>query len=306
MRWLLTNGKFQGNDAGELAAEDGFALVPMQFVRGWDDALVIGLGTGRTTFVVTTMGFERVTVAEISPAIVEAARAQFAHVNGGVLERPQTRIAIEDGRTLLLLEDHQYDVVTMEISSVWFAGSTNLYSREFYEIAHARLKPGGVLQQWIQFHHIAEEDLLTAIATLRAVFRHVAVYVTGGQGILVGSDDPQVTTAEYVERFDARARTLGRRSAVLLAASRLLSPADVDALVAGGHPTLNTDRNRRLEWTTPRYALEKRDMRRENVLAIAAASRLSPPEVAPDASGKTADALRAIDAATIRRALQLE
>jgi spermidine synthase len=305
-RWLLTNGKFQGNDAGEMTAQDACALLPMQYVRGWDEALVIGLGTGRSAYAVENMGFAHVTIAEISPGIVEAARKEFAHINGGVLDAPNVRVAVDDARNLLLLESHTYDLVTMEISSVWFASSTNLYSREFYALARSRLRPGGVLQQWIQLHHIGLSDLETVIATIRGVFPQVSFFVGGGQGIVVASDDAQVATAAFCARFEAHHAAFSDLEPTHLGASRLLSPAEVDALAASSHAVVNTDRNRHLEWTTPAFAFERRDMKKENIASLAARSRFETPPVSPDAEGRVADALRRVDAPLIRRVVGLD
>ena len=49
VKTLLTNGKFQGNDAvpGEVGAQVAFALVPLLHEERRHNALVIGFGTGR-------------------------------------------------------------------------------------------------------------------------------------------------------------------------------------------------------------------------------------------------------------------
>ncbi len=54
-----------------------------------------------------------------------------------------------------------------------------------------------------------------------------------------------------------------------LAASRLLAPADFLRLTARGGAIPNTDRNRRLEYFTPRYNQVVTDMRRDNLYAFA-------------------------------------
>jgi spermidine synthase len=308
-RYLLTNGKFQGDDSGEMAAQDGFALAPMQLVRRWDDALVIGLGTGRSAHTVRAMGFANVTIAEIAPGMIAAARGEFAHVNGRILERPNVRLAIEDGRNLLLLENRTYDLVTMEVSSIWFSNATNVYAREFYALAAARLRPGGVMQQWVQFHHVALEDLETMIATFRSVFPRVSLYVSGRQGVLVGTAGPQRIGAEYLDRLSTHVSDLGggdaASRAATLAASRLLCPEDVDALVASRNPKINTDRNRHLEWQTPRYAFERLDRLEENIAALASFATVVPAPVEEDARGAAADAVRAVDPAAMRKVLHL-
>lgn len=77
----------------------------------------------------------------------------------------------------------------MEISSIWFAGAASLYNQEFYRLAVPKLKSDGVLQQWVQLHHMSPTDFLTIIGTLRAEFSYVSLYLVGGQGILIATND---------------------------------------------------------------------------------------------------------------------
>lgn len=281
---LLTNGKFQGNDSGEMAAQDGFALVPMLFVDRWEDALVIGLGTGRSAHVARSMRFDRVLAAELAPGIVTAARTEFAHINGRVLDAPNVSLALTDARNHLLLHERTYDLISMEISSVWIAGATNLYSTEFYRLCKSRLKPHGVMQQWVQLHHISLDDIGSAIASMRDSFPYVSLFVAGGQGVLVGTMEPQKSRNEIFVRLAAYGSELGGDPTSLvrwLHSSRLLAPSEVDAFLAAKRPRLNTDKNRLLEYTTPRYALE-RTLGDANRRALGAYSRSLPQEVGDD------------------------
>ena len=45
-----------------------------------------------------------------------------------------------DGRNYLLTQNKRYDLISMELTSIWFAGAANLYNREFYQLAKARAK----------------------------------------------------------------------------------------------------------------------------------------------------------------------
>ncbi len=283
-RTLLTNGKFQGNDGNEMAAQTSFALVPMQYVSHFDRALVIGLGTGRTAYVVSAMGFAAVDVAEIAPGIVAAARDLFPQVNHGVLAEPSVSLFLEDGRNLLLLRDTRYDLITLELSSVWFAGVTNLYSREFYALARDRLREGGVLQQWIQLHHIGVVEIASVLSTLRDVFPNVSFFVLGGQGIIVASMSPEEIQPAFVEHVrDRHAATLlgvadDDEVFRLLVSRRILAPVDVDLLSRAPGVQLNTDGNRFLEYATPRYNYRSDDMASANIASLA--SLASHPDVA--------------------------
>lgn len=297
---LLTNGKFQGNDAGEMAAQTGFAMTPMMFVPHLDEALSIGLGTGRTAYVLSAMGFRSVDIAEIAPGIVQAA-PYFAHTNGSVLRRPNTRLILEDGRNVLLLRPKKYDLITIELSSIWFAGSTNLYSQEFEKLARQRLKPDGVLQQWIQIHHITVDELGTVMATARAVFPYVSFWTVGGQGLVVASSRPQEIQQAFLDAIQAHAREIGwqpehlENSLTELVSSRLLSPEDVSELVTRQGFVLNTDRNRRLEYLTPRYNHIHYNFGIRNMRILIPFASFAPPRVSPDAQGPLAQVCRRVD-----------
>jgi spermidine synthase len=261
---LYTNGKFQGNNGYELEAQRAFAHIPCMLTERHELAFVIGLGTGSTVGTLAAYPFRRIDLAELSPAIVEAARTYFSDINGGALADARVRLLGEDGRNALLVATDVYDLVGIEISSIWFAGAANLYSREFYQIVARRLAPGGVLQQWVQLHHMPRRELASVLGTVRAVFPHVALYAHGNQGIIVAGSRPLVMSR-------ARARELGERPAVarllgpgvslgdlagdLLAMDEALDRFVADSAREAGVATadlISTDDNLYLEYATPK------------------------------------------------------
>lgn len=262
-RLLLSNGKFEGTDdlAGQGFAQIAFASIPSEFTPGFGRALQIGMGTGQSVYTLARLGFSDVDIAEYAPGIVHAASRWFQNVNGNVLAEPHVHLHLEDGRNFLLAAPpRSFDVISIEVSSVWFAGATNLYSREFYEMAQSRLKPSGVLQQWVQFHHTQPRELGVEIGTLRSVFPFVSVWSAGGQGMMVATSQPQELSAERRTYLADRLRSLRNipesQQAALQAQvfdSRLLSPEAVDRLLSQAQPRLNTDHNRWIEYATPRY-----------------------------------------------------
>ncbi len=238
---LWTNGKYQGDTAWQMAPQRGFADVPAMFVPRFGRALVIGLGTGVTLAETAHFPFERVDVAELSPGIVTAARSFFGGVNGGVLDDPRVHVRLEDGRNLLLVEKERYDLVTVEVTSIWFSGAANLYNREFYEIAASKLTAGGVLSQWIQLHHTTLREVASQMATARAVFPHAAFFIRG-QGVMVLGAEP------------LRARSDADLSDLVLADETMDAFID-DVCEKGGltrESLISTDDNLRLEYATPR------------------------------------------------------
>ena len=150
----------------------------------------------------------------------------------------------------------------MEISSIWFAGAASLYNRQFYELVHERLAPHGVLQQWVQLHHIRPIDLLYVLGSVRSVFRYVWLYEIGNQGIIVASNDDasaqtdaNVALLEHTPGFAMHLGLYGGSAAKLID-MRLLDPDGVDrCLAAFGVPRarlVSTDDNLILEYGTPK------------------------------------------------------
>ncbi len=275
---LLTNGKYEGTDnlTNQGRAQIGFAAIPSLYTRQFERALLIGLGTGHSALALDRMGYRDVDIAEFAPGIIAASRQQFSQLTEGVLDFPNVHLKVEDGRNVLLTDRRQdYDLITVEITSIWFAGATNVYSREFYQLARERLRPGGVLQQWLQFHHISPREIESVVATVRSVFPYVSVWFTGDQGMIVATAEPQ-------SPIDGREALLTQRMRLLIKAdreqqdqvaheiltARVLSPASVDRMIANVPPIINTDHNRWLEYATPQYNVSAVDWNSRNLLFL--------------------------------------
>jgi spermidine synthase len=263
VRTLLTNGKFQGNTGWEMNAQRFFAHYPSLFVKEYRDLLVIGLGTGTTLGTLAGYPWQKIDVAEISPSILFAAKTYFTGPNLGAIDDPRVTIHHADGRNFVLVQEQKYDLISMELTSVWFAGASSLYSREFYQLIHERMKPGAVFQQWVQLHHVRPRDFATILNTLRHQFAHVTLFFGGGQGILVASDAPLVASkarVQALERTPQVAATIPRERPLLdLFDDVLVSDAGLDRFLADvartvGEPVeqmISTDGNLYLEYATP-------------------------------------------------------
>ena len=263
---LLTNGKFQGDDRFEMANQRAFAAFPAMHVRQFGKALAIGLGTGVSAATARRFPFQTVDVVELSPGVIEAARRWFSDVNDGVVQALGSHLHNDDGRHFLLVTDDRFDLITIELSSIWFAGAASLYSREFYEIAKAHLAPGGVFQQWVQLHHMSEPDLASIFVTLREAFPEVWLYIGDTQGIMVASERSLDLSSEHLAQLQADP-ALAKARAVLpdggfaaLRDCRVLDTAGIDRFIddvmlqygLDRASLVSTDDSLRLEYATPR------------------------------------------------------
>jgi len=120
------------------------------------------------------------------------------------------RVVIDDGRRYLEHTTGQYDLITIDPPPpVEAAGSSLLYSEEFYAVAKKRLRPGGILQQWIPYGD--KEDLAAVALALRRMFPYVRVFTWGSdRGFHFLASDrplPNRTARELAQRLPARATT---------------------------------------------------------------------------------------------------
>lgn len=176
--------------------------LPMLFARENESAAVIGFGTGITSGALLRYdGLERLDLFEIEPGVIEAGD-YFDYINGRPLEDPRTRLITEDGRSQLTYRDATYDVITADPIHPFVAGSGNLYSKDFYEIARFRLKSGGVFCQWIPLSSISQRSYNAVLGTLHSVFPHVALFSCFGESIVVASAEPlRIDWPTFERRF---------------------------------------------------------------------------------------------------------
>ncbi len=152
------------------------AHLPLAFLdRPPQNALVICFGMGTTFRALRSWGIP-VTAAELVPSVPRV--IGFYHADGpAVLASPLSHVVIDDGRRFLERTTEQFDVITIDPPPpVEAAGSSLLYSEEFYQIAKRRLRPGGILQQW--FPDVdADLEVVAAVArSLRNSFPYVRTF----------------------------------------------------------------------------------------------------------------------------------
>nr|WP_312536602.1 fused MFS/spermidine synthase [Moraxella sp. CTOTU47618] len=254
---LLTNGKFQGNNSGETLAQESFALIPLMHNSERKSALAIGYGTGMTARVLHEQGFENLDVVELSKDIVFMANKYFSDINHNVINQSGVNLIYTDGRNFLLTQDEKYDLISLEITSIWFAGAANLYNKEFYELSQKRLNKEGVLQQWVQLHHMHPIDLVYILNTVRSVYKHVWLYSVGGQGIIIASNSDEALKSHSL-KYPYNSLTIDelKNKEKFFKDSIVLSPKGVNNLAYKTDKTLrhliSTDNNLYLEYATPK------------------------------------------------------
>ncbi|MCP3983487.1 MAG: hypothetical protein GY723_03815 [bacterium] len=259
-RWQLrTNGLPEAviqRRGGRPAPHRGAAWLGVLPALARPDArsmLVVGLGGGvALENIPGTM--ERIDVIELEPEVVAANRVIASERLRDPLSDPRLRLTSNDARSALRLTERRYDAIISQPSHPWTAGSAQLYTAEFLELAHQRLTAGGVFVQWMGLSFVDRELLETILATLRSVFPHVRVYrPLPSEVLFLASDQPvevEPRVSQLMQRAASDLATVGIYGPEDVAAALFLDQTGVDALAHGASP--NTDDDNRIAMRSPR------------------------------------------------------
>lgn len=124
------------------------SAMPLAFLnRPPQNALVICFGMGTTHRSMLSWGIDS-TVVDLVPSVPKL--FWYYHADAlQLLKSPHSHVVVDDGRRFLERTTDQYDVIVIDPPPpIGAAGSSLLYSREFYSAAKKRLRPDGILQQW--------------------------------------------------------------------------------------------------------------------------------------------------------------
>jgi spermidine synthase len=199
------------NGAGEVPTDRGsiqtFRLLgslPMVLHEAPEDVLVIAYGGGITLGTVASFGPRSVECVEVVPGVVDASR-HFAEHNARIHERLDeagVRMVFDDGRNHVRRTDRRYDVIVSDSTHPSTADSWVLYTVDFYELCRDRLRPGGMMAQWLPLHGLSPEQYRTIVRTFAAAFPHATLWLTTDYSVMLGSVEPvEVDMARLAERL---------------------------------------------------------------------------------------------------------
>ena len=167
------------------------------------NALIICFGMGTTFRSAMSWGIP-VTAVELVPSVPRL--FTFFHPDGErLLKSTRANIVIDDGRRYLNRSADKFDAIIIDPPPpINAAGSSLLYSRDFYALAKDHLRRGGILQQWLFQGDAA--DKVAATRAVMQVFPYVRIYgpVDEGSGYhFLASEQPipELTASELMMRI---------------------------------------------------------------------------------------------------------
>jgi spermidine synthase len=185
------------------------AHLPLAFHEGQPKSmLVICFGMGTTFRSALSWGDVDVTAVELVPSVTKAFGFYHADAEKSY-DDPNGHIIIDDGRRYLNRCAKFFDVIVVDPPPpVEAAGSSLLFSREFYTLAKQHLNTNGIVQMWFP-----GGEYLTAQAVIRSIhesFPYVHVFPSvEGWGIhLLASMQPiaSLDATQLVARMPAPAK----------------------------------------------------------------------------------------------------
>jgi len=191
--------------AGTGGGHRSLGHIPALLVAEPRRALGIALGTGQTFASMWKHGIREFDCVELDAGVIALSTKWFADASDHLFERPGVRLHHDDCRAFLRATDETYDLIVLEPLQAWTAGTSNLYSREFYEEARAALAPGGVVAQWIPFYGQGVDETRSMVRAAREVFPEASLWLDDHDGILVLQNEPfGLDPGELARRIEAR------------------------------------------------------------------------------------------------------
>jgi spermidine synthase len=251
--------------------------IPLLAFPATDSVFFLGMGTGITAGEALDRdsypNIAKVVACELSPSVVTASRRYFAggaggkDLTNGLYQDPRAQVLAADGRNHLMATSDGYSMINADLFLPYRRGTGNLYSREHFQRARERLKPGGVFVQWLPLYQVSEREFGIIARTMTSVFPQVSLWRGNFQpgaeiAALVGhADDTPVPACSLNAEQDKRSSVAGathldmhdlmlpinEQTVLLFYCGNMSLAADLFE----NHP-LNTDDKPVIEFGTPR------------------------------------------------------
>ncbi|HLI86037.1 MAG TPA: hypothetical protein VKV17_19130 [Bryobacteraceae bacterium] len=261
-RHFYVSGKAEASTAPlDMRLERMMGHLPALVHPGPQSVLVVGFGAGITAgSFVPYPGVQSITICELEPLIPPASTRFFGKQNYNVLHDRRTHIVYDDARHYIAATAARFDVITTDPIHPWVKGTSTLYSREYYELVKAHLRPGGVVAQWLPIYDSDAETVKTELATFFDVFPNGTIWSNYQKGdgydlVLLGRNSTNPISVDALQqRLDrpdyaavqASLNDVGFHSAVEFLATYAGRAFDLAPYLIGAQ--INNDRNLRLQY----------------------------------------------------------
>jgi spermidine synthase len=220
-RCLFLDGKMQSGQADEFVYHEALVQPAMVAHPAPRRVFIAGGGEGATARdILRHPTVESVVMADIDEEAVAACRRLLTEIHQGAFDDPRLVLIYDDARAQLEQSAEPYDVIIVDVTDPLRGGpSYRIFTREFYEIARAKLRLGGIIAVQAESGDVGElEGHATIVRTMGSVFARAQGYrahvpAFGETWAFAVAGDGQLPSDLSVEQVD---RTLAERGITTL------------------------------------------------------------------------------------------
>ncbi len=179
-------------------------LLPTLVHKNPSDALMVAFGAGMSAGA-CARNVESLDCVDLNPDI-QGIAAAFTRENLDVINQPNFKQIVNDGRNALMLSPRKYSLIISDATNPKMLDSWTLYSREFYQLVKDRLEPDGVFCQWALIP-LPGDAIKVVLNTFRSVFPHMSFWAIYGSSQVLMLGTPERLEIDYVD-LESRLRPL--------------------------------------------------------------------------------------------------
>jgi spermidine synthase len=180
--------------------------IPALFHPNPESVLIVGCGAGVTAGSFTQYpSVKRIVICEIEPLIPQHVAPFFEAENYNVVNDPRVEIVYDDARHYILTTQEKFDIITSDPIHPWVKGAATLYTKEYFELVKQRLKPGGLVTQWVPFYESSRAVVLSEVATFFEAFPEGTIWGNTDEGhgydvVMLGGAEKLSLDADVVQQ----------------------------------------------------------------------------------------------------------
>ncbi|MEK2690547.1 hypothetical protein [Bdellovibrio sp. GT3] len=122
-------------------------LTPLAYVNNFNNALVIGMGTGATALGAEQL-FAHTDIVDLDPTMLKVA-GSLKFVADKLLHNPKVTFTEADGLTYLRTTKKKYDLIYNNVPSPVYFAAAKLWTREALQAVSSALHDDGIFAQWL-------------------------------------------------------------------------------------------------------------------------------------------------------------
>ena len=184
-RVLVIYGVVQTTEKDEFSYHEMLSHVPILAYGKVKSVLIVGGGDGGVLKqVLRHRGVTIVIVVEIDETVIELCEEYLPLISEGAFKNPRTNLVIDDGFSDLAKTTDSYDVIIVDSTDPFGPGEA-LFTEQFYNNCHSRLKMNGILvsQNGVPFSQngvpfTQEQEFVSSYNRLQNIFKDTTFYLT--------------------------------------------------------------------------------------------------------------------------------